>query len=126
MTVTGLFFGSFDPIHTGHIAIAHHMMNREGIDEVWFVVSPLNPFKLEGTLSDAGIRLKMVESALEGQDNMKALDIELNMPQPSYTYDTLRALVEEHTEREFILIMGSDNFATFRSMEESGCNFRHG
>lgn len=105
----GLFFGSFNPVHTGHLIIANYMANFTLLDEVWFVVSPQNPFKEKKTLGNMYDRLEMVNLAIEGVDNLKASDIEFNLPQPSYTIDTLIHLQEKYPNKEFSLIMGEDN-----------------
>ena len=108
-TKIGLFFGSFNPIHIGHLIIANHMANFTFLDEVWFVVSPQNPFKEKKSLGNMYDRLEMVNLAIEGADNLKASDIEFKLPQPSYTIDTLIHLQEKYPTKEFVLIMGEDN-----------------
>ncbi len=105
----GLFFGSFNPIHVGHLIIANYIVNFTILDEVWFVVSPHNPFKDKKSLGNMYDRLEMVNLAIEGQDNLKACDIEFSLPQPSYTIDTLTHLAEKYPSKEFTLIMGEDN-----------------
>lgn len=109
----GLFFGSFNPIHIGHLIIANYMANFTDLEEVWFVVSPQNPFKEKKSLGNMYDRLEMVNLAVEGVDNLKASDIEFSLPQPSYTIDTLVHLQEKHPKKEFVLIMGEDNLAGF-------------
>lgn len=109
----GLFFGSFNPIHIGHLIIANYMANFTELDEVWFVVSPQNPFKEKKSLGNMYDRLEMVNLAIEGSDKLRASDIEFNLPQPSYTIDTLVYLQEKHPNRDFVLIMGEDNLAGF-------------
>jgi len=109
MRKVGLFFGSFNPIHIGHLIIANYMANYTSLDEVWFVVSPQNPFKEKKSLGNMYDRLEMVNLAIEGAENLQASDIEFNLPQPSYTIDTLTHLAEKHPNKEFILIMGEDN-----------------
>lgn len=108
-TKIGLFFGSFNPIHIGHLIIANHMANFTFLDEVWFVVSPQNPFKEKKSLGNMYDRLEMVNLAIEGADNLKASDIEFKLLQPSYTIDTLIHLQEKYPTKEFVLIMGEDN-----------------
>ncbi|WP_159637185.1 nicotinate (nicotinamide) nucleotide adenylyltransferase [Sphingobacterium composti Ten et al. 2007 non Yoo et al. 2007] len=105
----GLFFGSFNPIHIGHLIIANYMANFTELDEVWFVVSPQNPFKEKKSLGNMYDRLEMVNLAIEGSDKLRASDIEFNLPQPSYTIDTLVYLQEKYPNRDFVLIMGEDN-----------------
>lgn len=109
----GLFFGSFNPIHTGHLIIANYMANFTSLDEVWFVVSPQNPFKEKKTLGNMYDRLEMVNLAIEESDNLIASDIEFKLPQPSYTIDTLVYLAEKYPSRDFLLIMGEDNLVNF-------------
>lgn len=105
----GLFFGSFNPVHIGHLIIANYMANYTSLDEVWFVVSPQNPFKDKKSLGNMYDRLEMVNLAIEGADRLRASDIEFSLPQPSYTIDTLTHLAEKYPNKEFVLIMGEDN-----------------
>lgn len=105
----GLFFGSFNPVHIGHLIIANYMANYTSLDEVWFIVSPQNPFKEKKSLGNMYDRLEMVNLAIEGSDKLRASDIEFSLPQPSYTIDTLTHLAEKYPTKEFILIMGEDN-----------------
>ncbi|SEM05495.1 nicotinate-nucleotide adenylyltransferase [bacterium A37T11] len=109
MTKTGLFFGSFNPIHTGHLIIANYMANHLDLKEVWLVVSPQNPLKKKGSLARMYDRLEMVNLAIEHAANLRASDIEFKLPQPSYTIDTLTHLHERYPTKKFVLIMGSDN-----------------
>lgn len=111
---TGLFFGSYNPIHTGHLIIANYMANHTGLDEVWLVVSPHNPLKDKGGLSNMYDRLEMATLATEKTENIKVSDIEFSLPQPSYTIDTLTHLHERYPTKEFVLIMGADNLASFK------------
>ena len=108
MTI-GLFFGSFNPIHTGHLIIAQHIANFNEIDQVWLVVSPHNPLKAKSSLANDYDRLHLVNLALEDNPKIKASSIEFKLPQPSYTIDTLAYLKEKYPEHEFALIMGADN-----------------
>lgn len=105
----GLFFGSFNPIHIGHLIIASYMANFTSLDEVWFVVSPHNPFKNKKSLGNMYDRLEMVNLAIQNIENLKASDIEFSLPQPSYTIDTLVHLNEKFPNYTFSLIMGEDN-----------------
>lgn len=109
----GLFFGSFNPIHIGHLIIANYMANYTVLDEVWFIVSPQNPFKEKKSLGNMYDRLEMVNLAIEDTDNLRVSDIEFNLPQPSYTIDTLVYLQEKYPNKDFVLIMGEDNLAGF-------------
>ncbi|GAB3922899.1 nicotinate (nicotinamide) nucleotide adenylyltransferase [Mucilaginibacter myungsuensis] len=108
----GLFFGSFNPIHIGHLIIANYMANHTTLDKVWLVVSPQNPFKKYGDLVNTYDRLEMAKLATENADNISVSDVELKLPQPSYTIDTLAHLKEQYPQHEFAIIMGSDNLAS--------------
>lgn len=110
---TGLFFGSFNPVHIGHMIIANFMATQTDLEEVWLVVSPQNPLKPKKTLARDHDRLHLVRLAIGDNVNLRASDIEFGLPQPSYTIDTLIYLREKYPSREFVLIMGSDNLATF-------------
>ena len=110
----GLFFGSFNPVHTGHLIIASYMANYVGLDEVWMVVSPHNPLKNKMGLTNMYDRLEMVRLATENADHIKVSDIEFGLPQPSYTIDTLTYLEEKYPIKSFALIMGADNLASFK------------
>ena len=109
---TGLFFGSFNPIHIGHMAIANYIVEYTSLDEIWFVVSPHNPLKEKTTLLDDRNRLYMVRLAVEDDPRFRACDIEFSLPKPSYTIDTMAFLTEKYPGREFSLIMGEDNLCT--------------
>jgi nicotinate-nucleotide adenylyltransferase len=110
---TGLFFGSFNPIHIGHMIIANFMLEHTDLDEVWLVVSPHNPLKKKATLANDYERLHMVNLAINDNFKLKASNIEFNLPKPSYTMDTLTYLTEKYPKRNFTLIMGGDNLKTF-------------
>jgi nicotinate-nucleotide adenylyltransferase len=110
----GLFFGSFNPIHIGHLIIANYMANHTDLDQVWLVVSPHNPLKDRGDLINMYDRLEMAKLAVENTDNIRVSDIELRLPQPSYTIDTLTYLREKYPEHQFSLIMGSDNLVSLK------------
>ena len=114
MGAVGLFFGSFNPIHTGHLIIAGYMAGYTDLDEVWLVVSPHNPLKRKDSLINMYDRLEMVNLALEATDNIRSSTVEFSLPQPSYTVDTLTYLKEKYPEKAFVLIMGSDNLASIR------------
>lgn len=109
----GLFFGSFNPIHIGHLIIANVMQDQTDLDEVWFVVSPQNPFKTQKSLLHEFDRLKMVELAIADHFFFRATDVEFHMPRPSYTIDTLTYLAEKYPHHEFKLIVGGDNLPHF-------------
>ena len=108
----GLFFGSFNPIHVGHLIIANYMATQTDLKQVWLVVSPLNPFKTKSSLARDYDRLHLVELAIEDNPALRASDIEFKLPKPSYTIDTLTYLREKYPQHEFALIMGGDNLAT--------------
>ena len=110
---TGIFSGSFNPIHIGHLALANYLCEYEGLDEVWFMVTPQNPFKQQADLWDERLRLKLVELATADYPRFAASDFEFRLPRPSYTVHTLEKLREAFPEREFYLIIGSDNWAAF-------------
>lgn len=110
---TGIFGGSFNPIHVGHIALARQLLKCAGLHEVWFVVSPQNPWKSEQELLDDESRLNMVRIALRDEENLLASDYEFHLQRPSYTLNTLRHLSEDYPEREFVLLIGGDNWAQF-------------
>lgn len=106
----GLYFGSFNPIHHGHLLIASWLLQNTSLQQVWFVVSPQNPLKPGSSLLNEYHRLYLVQLAIEGEKDLKALDIEFKLPKPSYTVDTLAYLQERYPAHEFSVIMGSDSF----------------
>lgn len=106
----GLYFGSFNPIHVGHLIIANHILNETALDRIWFVVSPQNPFKVSETLLNEYDRFHLVQKAVEGDDRLRASDIEFSLPRPSYTVHTLAYLKEKYPDHRFHLVMGSDGF----------------
>jgi nicotinate-nucleotide adenylyltransferase len=107
----GLLFGSFNPVHIGHLIIASYMANHTDLDKVWLVVTPQNPFKKYGGLINMYDRLEMARLATDNADKLEVSDVEIKLPQPSYTIDTLTHLKEQYPQHEFVLIMGSDNLA---------------
>jgi len=109
----GLFFGSFNPIHVGHLIIANTFVERTDMDEVWLVVSPQNPMKQQKSLLADYHRVEMVRRAVEDNDRLRVCDAELHLPVPSYTVLTLAHLGEHYRDKEFSLIMGGDNLASF-------------
>lgn len=110
----GLFFGSFNPIHIGHLIISNTIYEYTSINEIWFVVSPLNPFKRNSkSLIHEFDRIDMVERAIEDQPHFKAKDIEFHLPKPNFTIDTLVYLEEKYPEDKFKLIIGEDNLSSF-------------
>ena len=110
---TGIFGGSFNPIHIGHLALANYLCEYSGLDEVWFLVSPHNPLKEQTDLWDDHLRLQLVQLAVEGYPKFRASDFEFHLPRPSYMVNTLRALTSAYPDREFTLIIGADNWASF-------------
>ncbi|HUH33007.1 MAG TPA: nicotinate (nicotinamide) nucleotide adenylyltransferase [Daejeonella sp.] len=110
----GLFFGSYNPIHIGHLIIANYMANHTHLDQVWLVVSPHNPLKEKSDLINMYDRLEMAKLATENAENIRVSDVELKLPQPSYTIDTLAHLHEKYPEHQFSLIMGSDNLVSLK------------
>lgn len=114
MKSVGIFGGSFNPIHTGHIALAKSLCKKAGLDEVWFMVSPMNPFKKAATdLLDDQLRLEMVKKALEGEPQLQACDYEFHLSKPSYTWHTLQAISQDFSDIRFTLLIGGDNWAAF-------------
>jgi len=113
MKKTGLLFGSFNPIHIGHLMIAGFMYEFSDLDELWFVVSPLNPLKEKKTLLPDHHRLEMVNRAIENDTRFKSCNIEFKLPRPSYTINTLTYLQDKYPNREFVIISGTDIFPTF-------------
>ena len=119
MIKTGIFSGSFNPIHIGHLALANYLCEFGGFDEIWFVVTPNNPLKDASLLIDDRLRLDMVKIAIAGYPKFQVSDIEFSLPKPSYTVTTLRALKKAYPNRDFKLIIGSDNWLIFPKWKES-------
>jgi nicotinate-nucleotide adenylyltransferase len=109
----GLFFGTFNPIHVGHLIIANHMAQHANIDQVWLVVTPHNPHKEKATLLADHLRLDMVRDAIFNAPQLKASDIEFHLPKPNYTISTLTHLQEKYPQDEFSLLLGEDNLRSF-------------
>ncbi|GIM51739.1 nicotinate (nicotinamide) nucleotide adenylyltransferase [Capnocytophaga cynodegmi] len=117
----GLFFGSFNPIHIGHLIIANHLVEHSTMDELWFVVTPQNPFKEKHSLLDNYSRLEMVHRAVEEYEKLRPSDIEFHLSQPNYTVNTLAYLEEKYPTFDFALIMGEDNLKSFHKWK----NYEH-
>jgi nicotinate-nucleotide adenylyltransferase len=106
----GLYFGSFNPIHVGHLIIATHILNETNLQKIWFVVSPQNPFKTSSSLLNEYDRFHLIQKAIGDNDRLRAVDIEFSLPKPSYTAHTLAYLKEKYPTHSFKIIMGSDSF----------------
>jgi nicotinate-nucleotide adenylyltransferase len=117
--ITGLYFGSFNPIHIGHLAIANFMVEFSELEQLWFVVSPQNPLKEKKSLLQDYHRLEMVRLAVEDDDRFRASDIEFRLPTPSYTIDTLTYLEEKYPGRKFQLVMGADGLQSFHKWKHA-------
>jgi nicotinate-nucleotide adenylyltransferase len=113
MIKTGIFGGSFNPIHNGHISLARQLKEKAGLDEVWLMVSPQNPMKQQADLLSDEARLQMARLALEQETGIIACDYEMHLPKPSYTWLTLQALSRDYPDRQFVLMIGGDNWSIF-------------
>jgi len=114
----GIFSGSFNPIHIGHLILANYITEYSDIDEVWFLVTPLNPFKDDNILIDENLRLEMTNLAVSSFPKLSVSDIELSLPRPSYTVNTLKILTEKFPEHIFSLIIGADNWEVFNRWKD--------
>ena len=114
MIKTGIYGGSFNPVHHGHLQLARTLLREAGLDEVWFMVSPQNPLKQQSELLDDDKRLELVRLALQGEPGLVACDYEFHLPRPSYTYDTLSAMRRDFPDCSFTLLIGADNWADFQ------------
>ena len=113
MIRTGIFGGSFNPIHNGHISLARQLREKAGLDEVWLMVSPQNPLKATAYLLDDKSRMEMARLAAASEEGIIASDYEMHLPKPSYTWNTLQALKQDYPDREFVLMIGGDNWQLF-------------
>lgn len=113
MIETGLFGGSFNPIHNGHVKLAEDLLRLAGLDDVWFMVSPQNPLKQQAALLDDGKRLELARAALADKPGLSACDYEFHLPRPSYTWDTLQQMGCDFPDRRFTLLIGADNWLLF-------------
>lgn len=126
MIKTGIFGGSFNPIHIGHLALANYLCEYADLDELWFMVSPQNPFKANASdLWDDRLRLELVRLATEGYAKFRASDFEFHLPRPSYMVNTLQKLREAYPDREFILIIGADNWVSFARWKDADIILKH-
>ena len=125
MKKVGLFFGSFNPIHTGHLAVAEACLNEHRLDQVWFVVSPQNPFKLSTELAPEEHRLEMAKIAIAGNLRFAVSDIEMYLPKPSYTRHTLAQLTSDFPDHRFSLILGEDILVSFHKWKEDRWKLDH-
>ncbi len=114
MIRTGIFGGSFNPIHVGHISLAQAILCQCALDEIWLMVSPQNPLKQQVDLLPDHLRFEMAQKALEGVEGVKVADYEFHLPKPSYTWNTLQSLSRDYFDREFVLLIGGDNWARFQ------------
>ena len=119
MKKIGLFFGSFNPIHIGHLILANYILENSDMEELWFVVSPQNPFKDKKSLLNDHNRLDMVQLALKNYPKMRVSNVEFSLPKPSYTIDTLTYLHEKYPEVSFALIMGEDNLKSLKKWKNA-------
>lgn len=109
----GIYGGSFNPIHIGHLTLARQLLEKNLLDEVWLMVSPLNPLKSDCRLLSDETRLRLARKAVKGEPNMKVCDLEFHLPRPSYTWNTLQVLRERHPQVDWVLLIGSDNWCVF-------------
>ena len=112
-TRTGIYGGSFNPIHEGHVRLAKALADSGLVDEMWLLVSPQNPFKVDANLLDDEKRLHLARLAVKEVKGVEVCDREFTLPRPSYMYNTLQALSQEHPDREFVLVIGADNWGRF-------------
>lgn len=121
----GLYFGTFNPIHIGHLILANHLAEHSDLDKIWFIVTPHSPFKKKSSLLDNRQRFEMVYRATEDYEKLEPSDIEFDLPQPSYTINTLTHLQEKYPNHEFALIMGEDNLKSFHKWKNYELILKH-
>ena len=110
----GLYFGSFNPVHNGHLIIASHISNYTSLEQIWFVISPQNPLKKNNSLLNEHQRKHLIDLAIEGEKKLRTSNIEFKLPKPSYTVDTLSYLHDKYPQHQFAVIMGSDSFSNIK------------
>ncbi|MEO9144089.1 MAG: nicotinate (nicotinamide) nucleotide adenylyltransferase [Ginsengibacter sp.] len=110
----GLYFGSFNPVHNGHLIIANHIANYTSLQQIWFVISPQNPLKQSNTLINENHRKHLIDLAIDGEKKLRSSNIEFRLPKPSYTVDTLAYLNDKFSQHRFSIIMGSDSFSNIK------------
>jgi nicotinate-nucleotide adenylyltransferase len=110
----GLYFGSFNPVHVGHLIIANHFANNTDLEQIWFVISPQNPLKKEGSLLNEEHRKHLIDLCIEGEKKLRTSNVEFKLPKPSYTIDTMTYLAEKYPKHQFSIIMGSDSFSNIK------------
>lgn len=125
MVRTGIYGGSFNPIHVGHVALARRLMEQGLVDEVWLVVSPQNPFKADRHLLDEQARLTLARLAVQAEAGIEVSDVEMTLPRPSYMSRTLRVLSARYPQRQFSLIIGADNWERFPQWHEASWIMQH-
>lgn len=125
MTVTGIYGGSFNPIHNGHTTLAADLCHRQEVDELWFVVSPHNPLKPDTGLLDDQARLRMARMAVQGNPQLHVCDVEFHLPRPSFMVHTLEVLRRRYPDRRFVLVIGADNWLVFDRWHRAGDILRH-
>ena len=125
MVRTGIYGGSFNPIHVGHVALARRLIEQGLVDEVWLVVSPQNPFKADHRLLDEQARLSLARLAVQDEPDIEVSDVEMTLPRPSYMSHTLRVLSARYPQRQFSLIIGADNWERFPQWHEAGWIMQH-
>lgn len=115
----GLYFGSFNPVHIGHLIIANHTIHNSDLNQLWMVVSPQNPFKQAASLLNEYDRLHLIQTAIEEENNLKATNVEFHLPKPSYTINTLTYLSEKFPQHQFVIVMGSDSFGNIHKWKNA-------
>jgi nicotinate-nucleotide adenylyltransferase len=115
----GLYFGSFNPVHNGHLIIATHLANNTTLAQIWLVVSPQNPLKQSNSLINEHHRKHLIDLAIDGEKKLRSSNIEFKLPKPSYTIDTLTYLAEKYPKNQFSIIMGSDSFSNINKWKNS-------